>query len=492
MAFDLRPGDAVFGATQDQTFTIIEFLGRGSFGSVYKVEDLGGTIAGLKTIHTAGLSDRYLKSLINEGNLASRVRHPNVVQVSYFHDGTQYPQLPPYMLMEFADEGTLEDILTERRNRNVLFDNSELVPMWKQLASGMKAVNEKLVHRDVKPDNILLANGVLKISDFGLSKLVGAATRSQSSTFKGIHHIRYCAPEAWRLDKNLPAMDMYSMGVVFYEMATLKFPYSVPDTGDLVEAWKTAHFCQNPVSPKTHNPALDANMAQLVMKMLSKRSEDRYDSWDMVINALERPVEESETKTDASWLVERGLEKQIERESARLEAEEKAQREREFKGLVAYAFNDIVVKAAKRIVDEFNKQSDFAAMSLVVTSEYSFSILRKGSAKQVQVLVQPLFDDHSIDERKVMAWGHLKAPSGKGFNLLLMAGSLDDLYGTWEYLQAEHEVGMESRDRRPVPFPFEFRELPEEIQMLRATHSYKTTRNEFEPGMIQEALAELL
>lgn len=124
------------------------------------------------------------------------------------------------------------------------------------------------MHRDIKPDNILLHNQVLKISDFGLSKVVGAATRTQ--TFKGINHMRYCAPEAWRLEKNLPAMDMYSMGIVFYEIATLRYPYEVKDTGDFVEVWKNAHLLQVPADPRTHNGSLDLGLAQLIMKMISK------------------------------------------------------------------------------------------------------------------------------------------------------------------------------------------------------------------------------
>lgn len=83
----------------------------------------------------------------------------------------------------------------------------------------MIAINAELVHRDIKPENILVSNDVLKISDFGLAKIASESTRTMS--FKGYGTIPYIAPEAWNSDKNTIQMDIYSMGIVFYELATL-------------------------------------------------------------------------------------------------------------------------------------------------------------------------------------------------------------------------------------------------------------------------------
>src|SRR5438445_209593 len=86
------------------------------------------------------------------------------------------------MISDFADSGTLDDLL---RSRTEFFSPAELSEMFDQLAAGMTAVNEKLVHRDIKPDNILIHAGTLRIADFGLSKIVGAATRAASATSGG-------------------------------------------------------------------------------------------------------------------------------------------------------------------------------------------------------------------------------------------------------------------------------------------------------------------
>src|SRR3981081_1673289 len=268
---DLRPGDVVFGKTNKDEYEITRLIDGGGFGIVYEVRNKDGGILALKTITTGLLNETGVEALANEGHLATEIEHENVLRVFHFHDGLQFPHLPPYMLMEYADGGTLSTLLNDRRGSNQYFTSSELLEIFSQLASGMKAINEKLIHRDIKPDNILIVNNKLKISDFGLSKVVGAATRSR--TFKGINHVMYCAPEAWRLDKNLPSMDMYSMGITFYEIATLSHPYVIEEGSNAIEAWRNAHFSKLPINPEQHNDTLDPKLAQIIMKMMSKRPE---------------------------------------------------------------------------------------------------------------------------------------------------------------------------------------------------------------------------
>src|SRR4051794_35538833 len=105
---DLRPGDTIYGPTEQDPYEIIDLVGYGSFGFVYEVRNKVGERYALKTIHTASLTDLKLRALVNEGKLATEVQHPNVVRVFYFHDGQQYPQFPPYMIMEYVGDGTLE------------------------------------------------------------------------------------------------------------------------------------------------------------------------------------------------------------------------------------------------------------------------------------------------------------------------------------------------------------------------------------------------
>lgn len=358
---DLRVGDIVFGATEQVEYTIVRLIDSGGFGTVYEVRDQNGNRFALKTILTALLDDTKLRALQNESQLATEIVHPNVTRVFYFHDGRQHVELPPYMIMEYADGGTLKDLLADRKNNSQFVLSNELREMFVELACGMRAINSKLVHRDVKPDNILLVNDKLKISDFGLSKVVGAATRSE--TFKGINHVMYCAPEAWRQEANLPSMDMYSMGITFYEIATLRHPYTVAATGDFVDAWKMAHFSQSARDPRQLNQHLDPHLAQIILKMISKRSSDRYQSWDLLLERLNVDRLDQRRATDVSRLVEVASKKHQQSEDRRLKIEEQNKRRQERQELLRFAFQEIS-DAAEEIVSSFNASSEFVKLEL--------------------------------------------------------------------------------------------------------------------------------
>lgn len=119
-------------------------------------------------------------------------------------------------------DGTLTSLIENQKKTGVQFEKAFLLNVFAQLAEGMREISKFLVHRDIKPDNILICNGKMKISDFGLSKLAGENTRTL--TFKGYGSTKYVAPEAWNNDKNTIQMDIYSMGIVFYELAFYLFP----------------------------------------------------------------------------------------------------------------------------------------------------------------------------------------------------------------------------------------------------------------------------
>ena len=487
---DIRPGDTVFGATEDEKYEVIELINAGSFGLVYKVLDSERNPLALKTISTALLDSAGLQTLTNEGKLATEIRHPNVLTVFFFHAGTRYAHLPPYMLMEYADGGSLDKLLATRRESRELFSIEEIRTMFIQLALGMQAINEKLVHRDLKPDNILIVDGTLNISDFGLSKVIGSATRS--STFKGINHIRYCAPEAWDQLENTPSMDMYSMGMVFYELATLSSPYDVKDPGDPVAAWRNAHMFKVADDPRKHNPDLPLWLAQLVTRMISKRPGDRYSSWDEVLNRVTQNQEAAAVAVDVSSLVKRAVASRQKEEQGRLRAEEKRRKKEEFLHLVAFCFREIL-SAAREIVDTFNQSSEFAKLRIHKLDDLFFMIEpdRKNGAV-VEVQVSPMEQGHKFREKIIKAWGRARSHSGRGFNLILVSSTSEDLYGEWLTLHVRHSSLAPPTDDRPDPFPFEVAELPREIQLLDAIHIYDTDEGPFSADMFKPLIEELL
>lgn len=279
----LEIGSKVYGVNQTHC-RVVGFIERGAFGELFKVisEDDGQAYA-LKAISPAFLKGDEPDALVNEGRMAPLINHPNVIRVYYFHDGYEHPKLPPYLIMEYADGGSLRDVLDNQRRAGIQFDRGRLEAMLAQLARGMTAVSKVLIHTDIKPDNILVRDGILKISDFGISRMISTAVGA--TTFRGMQ--QYMAPEAWMHQNATIQMDMYSMGVVFYELATLRHPYDASCRGQAITSWRDTHIHCPVVPPETINPELPLNIAQVIKRMLAKLPEDRYTAWSEIIYWLE-------------------------------------------------------------------------------------------------------------------------------------------------------------------------------------------------------------
>lgn len=441
---ELHPGSIVYGKTEANTHEVIREIGRGAFGRVYEVRDRSSGISfAVKTIDaTAMLDTTERRALHNEGQLSLDINHPNVVQVFYFHNGEQYSDLPPYTLMEYVAGGNnLQKVIDSRKPRS-FFSLQELMNIYTQLALGMQAINKRLVHRDIKPDNILVQNGVYKISDFGLSKVVGVATRSE--TFKGINHIMYSAPEALQFEQNLPLMDMYSMGIVFFQIATLNFPYRVNSSPDPFAAWREAHLFQQPVDPTSINNDLDVELSQMILRMIAKRPDERYQSWDELLERLKHVKNVPANVEDIASLLRQDMDSRRKAEREALESEKKSRVDEEKEGFIRYSFNQ-VFQAATQIVEQFNNSSDLSKLKIEKHAEFSFAIVKDGSNNSNRIAVE-IELAHGMQQFQVQvpgfntkmpvvkAWGIIKAPSGYGFNIVLVATGQDDLYGEWQVI----------------------------------------------------------
>jgi len=491
---DLRVGDVVFGADQSHRYTVEEFIGHGGFGLIYRIRNTSDdSVYALKTIITASLNSSQLQSLVNEGNLATKVIHPNVIRYLFFHDGEQYPNLPPYIIMEYAEAGDLERLINQRRENNDLFSREELEEMLLQLAQGIQAINQTLIHRDIRPSNVLLVESRLKISDFGLSKVVGQATRSR--TFKGIQHIAYMAPEAWTMDKNTIQMDMYSMGIVFYELGTLKHPYNVSQSIDAVEAWRQAHLFQVPEPLDAVNSDIPPHLAQTIMRMIKKRPEERHDSWDDIIRRIQGTNEPTTSQSSVRMqnLIQkaRSVQQQRDVELTQIQMENASNQQR----------RDIVIFKAeqlhnqiKQVIDEFNQGFDGPQLRLTKTSQDWLLLQRpfvviSGQSGDIRIFLDCLKrhlrqdrkgklqaqEQMMFQNRPVWAWGYVLARSGKGFNLLLVPNNQDDLYGSWWCLPITHTPIVPKSDNRPDPFPFQQKhELAEFLPLMKALHIHQT------------------
>jgi serine/threonine protein kinase len=269
-----------------QSYTLASFLGRGGFGEVFRAEDEANTTVAVKFVNSEFFQDdQILFALLNEAKAASRVTHENVLRV--LHAGKS-DDLGPYLITEFADSGTLADLISEQRKQGPM-DIERTKNLMLQVALGCQAINNILIHRDLKPDNIFRHGSRLKIGDFGIAKLVDESTRTH--TFKGIQHVRYKCPESWRFEMKTVKIDVYSAGLIFYEILSLKHPLqdAVRDPSDWRDC-EQAHLTNIPSSLRKIRPEIGLTLAQLIDRMISKRPEDRPE-WSEIIQRLNSTID---------------------------------------------------------------------------------------------------------------------------------------------------------------------------------------------------------
>ena len=500
------PGVTVFGP-EGAEYEVVEYIKSGSFGAVYKVKQRQGTqVLAMKIIPTSFADETALKTFVNEGNLAIGIRHPNVIDYIFFHDGSKHAGLPPYILMEYADGGTLEDQIVKAAHDKKPFSNSDLTAIFKQLVAGMKAINEKLVHRDIKPDNILVCQNSFKISDFGLSKVVTDATRK--SSFKGFGCIQYMAPEAWRYEKNTVQLDIYSMGMVFYQLATLRHPFDISNADQ--QKWMEAHFYTPIPRPDSFNASLGSKLSQIIIRMVEKDSAKRFKSWNEIEALLDGPEPAS---TSVGTLVEKMLQKRLQQDSAVQAAEAEDHRKRDAFSqhckLVLSQAEKVTVLPLMELVAEFNRQypGNKASEHYDKTpggTHINYSVgfpSQKGAVVFFQVLLEKDFIREIAPNwqrmrshkqvcipkfrgKRVQGWGIIHGTDGRGFNILLVERT-DEIYG--DIIMMVNRMGFPSNaPQRADPFAFEVRELEQELQLIDAAHIYHTDVKNFDPEYLRE------
>ena len=175
--------------------------------------------------------------------------------------------------------------------------------MMYDLLLGMQEIHKTAIHRDLKPDNILLDDdNSLVISDFGLSRFVTDAT--QTETFKGWGTIKYMSPECWTYEENTPAMDIYSLGLIFFEILTGESPFH-PET-QTRDGWRDCHLFSNIPNITKYRQDVNVKLNQIIQKMTAKRISERYKSIDEIFQPfLDSRKQSSETNSEIELLAQK-------------------------------------------------------------------------------------------------------------------------------------------------------------------------------------------
>lgn len=256
------------GKTLDNRYEIQEIIGVGGMAVVYKAYDnIDDRTVAVKILKEEFLAnEEFRRRFKNESKAIAVLSHPNIVKV---YD-VSYGDRIQYIVMECVDGITLKEYIQQQG----VINYKEAVFFVTQILRALQHAHDKgIVHRDIKPQNImLLENGAIKVTDFGIARFSRSETRTMTdSTIGSVHYI---SPEQARGDITDDKADIYSVGVMLYEMLTGKLPFESDNTVSVA----IMQLQQDPVKPREINPSIPVGLEQIVLKAMQKNVNDRYQS----------------------------------------------------------------------------------------------------------------------------------------------------------------------------------------------------------------------
>jgi eukaryotic-like serine/threonine-protein kinase len=258
-------------------YLIVREIGHGAMGVVYEALDptIGRKIA-LKAIRFDGIgttADEAARRFKNEARAAGGLNHPNIVTV---YDAGEDSGLL-YLAMEFIEGSTLEALIREQRT----IATAQTIDIIRQVCAGLDFAHAKgIIHRDVKPGNIMLAsNGLAKITDFGIAR----AGEAMTITGQVVGTPNYMSPEQV-LGKPLDGRsDLFSVGVILYEMVTGERPFEGQSITTIM--YKIVH--ETPIPPRKLDSTIHPGLSAVIEKALSKSADDRFPNGEALVRALQ-------------------------------------------------------------------------------------------------------------------------------------------------------------------------------------------------------------
>ncbi len=270
--------DRYVGQTFDGRYRIIKIIGLGGMSVVFEAYDLvAQKIVALKMLRDEHAADpQQVRRFVNESKVVSMLSHPGIVKIFNYSVRND----TKYIAMEYIEGITLKDYI---QKRGVLSFN-EIISYTEQILHALEHAHENgIVHRDIKPQNImLLRNGLIKVTDFGIAKVNGGDTFT--ITDKAIGTVSYISPEQAEGKQIDARSDLYSLGTLMYEMACGKLPFD--DESPISVA--LMHINREPVSPKTINPAIPRGLEQIILSAMEKDRALRFQSAAQMLRQIAR------------------------------------------------------------------------------------------------------------------------------------------------------------------------------------------------------------
>src|SRR5581483_5710903 len=262
-----------------QRYRLGRQIGSGGMATVYEGEDthLSRRVA-IKVMHPQYVADdAFVTRFRREALAVAQLKHPGIVDVyDVDHDDARY-----FIVMEFVEGQSIKELV-----RDGPLTPERTVDIGIQVGKALESAHlAGVVHRDVKSHNILVSpEGAAKLVDFGIAVAKGSSSVTEAGTILGTVH--YIAPEQAQGEPAVPASDLYSLGVVLYEMATGRLPFE----GDNPIEIATKHVSEAPRPPSTINPSVPQGLDRAILHALEKKPEDRpADAGQLVRELLATP-----------------------------------------------------------------------------------------------------------------------------------------------------------------------------------------------------------
>jgi serine/threonine-protein kinase len=266
-------------------YRVIELLGTGGMGRVYRAIDeaLQREVA-LKTLLPALAADAdFVTRFTREARAAASLNHPNITQI--YATGQEGPI--PFFAMELIRGRSLENVTRERGPLDPMVAAGYIM----QAAAGLRhAARKGLIHRDVKPSNLMLTeDGSVKVTDFGLAKAARADSHL-TATGEVLGSPGYISPEQAQGQPVDHRSDIYSLGATFYHLVTGRLPFQAPTAVAMI----LKHMNEPLRSPRAINAAIPFPVAAIVQKMMAKRPAERFQDYDALLRDLERALSDTQ------------------------------------------------------------------------------------------------------------------------------------------------------------------------------------------------------
>ena len=280
--------DKYIGKLLDDRYEQLELIGSGGMSVVYKSLDRKlNRYDAIKILKDDLIADDESRErFLAESRAIAMLSHPNIVSIYDVGHSDDVGDAIEYIVMELIDGITLKQYIKKRGQLNW----KESLHFSAQIAKALAHAHEKgIIHRDIKPQNImLLKDGTIKVADFGIAAL----QNSMGDSDEALGSVHYMAPEQSKGAAADARSDIYSLGVVMYEMLTGQYPY----TGETPEEIAIKHINGNPVRPRKLNKSIPVRLEKIILKAMSSDLQTRYQTAEEMVQDLEHFRKEQVTE----------------------------------------------------------------------------------------------------------------------------------------------------------------------------------------------------